>query len=188
MSVYWGFAVEHISIITLLVKSDYMKIISIKQLFFVGLISSIGALAHADNSPSSPQVVSSKTVSKATYLEDYQAITKVLNTYIEGCKQAKSSIMKPAFNEHATMYSVGADGHLVGGPIQSLFDGIDKEFRPSPNAQAAITSINIVGTAASARIDANDMSGISFTDFFHLLKVDGKWTVVSKIYYTHPNH
>ncbi|ANS43111.1 nuclear transport factor 2 family protein [Serratia inhibens] len=68
------------------------------------------------------------------------------------------------------------------------FDGIDKDFRPSPNAQAVIARIEIVGTAASARIDANDMSGISFTDFFHLLKVEGKWTVVSKIYYTHPNH
>ncbi|MGF6170535.1 hypothetical protein M2426_004150 [Pseudomonas moraviensis] len=29
------------------------------------------------------------------------------------------------------------------------------------------------------------MSGISFTDFFHLLKVDGKWAVVSKIFHTH---
>lgn len=162
-----------------------MKIISIKQLFFVGLISSVGALAHADNSPSNPPVISSQTVSKATYVEDYQAITKVLNTYIEGCKQAKSSIMKPAFNEQATMYSVGTGGKLEGGAIPILFEGVDKEFRPSPDAQAAITRIEIVGNAASARIDANDMSGLSFTDFFHLLKVEGKWTVVSKIFQTH---
>ncbi|RYE68447.1 MAG: nuclear transport factor 2 family protein, partial [Oxalobacteraceae bacterium] len=65
------------------------------------------------------------------------------------------------------------------------FEGIDKDFRPSPDATAAITRIEIVGTTASARIDANDMSGISFTDFFHLLKVDGKWTVISKIFHTH---
>ncbi|RMP68985.1 hypothetical protein ALQ18_04372 [Pseudomonas marginalis pv. marginalis] len=162
-----------------------MKIISIKQLFFVVLISSVGALAHADNSPSNAQVVTGKTVSKATYVEDYQAISKVLNTYIEGCKQAKSSIMKTAFNEQATMYSVGADGKLEGGAIPILFDGIDKGFRPSPDAQAAITRIEIVGNAASARIDANGMSGLSFTDFFQLLKVEGKWTVVSKIFQTH---
>ncbi|RON23883.1 nuclear transport factor 2 family protein [Pseudomonas lini] len=127
-------------------------------------------------------------MSKPTYVQEYQAITEVLNKYIEGCKQANSSIMKPAFSQNATMYSVGADGKLVGGAIQSLFDGVDKGFRPSPDAQAAIARIEIVGTAASARIDANDMSGISFTDFFHLLKVEGKWTVVSKIYYTHPNN
>lgn len=162
-----------------------MKVISIKQLFFWALISTFGAMARAENAPGGPQVLSSKTVSKATYVEDYQAITKVLNKYIEGCKQAKSSIMKPAFNEHATMYSVGADGKLDGGAIPILFEGIDKNFRPSPDAQAAITRIEIVGNAASARIDANGMSGLSFTDFFQLLKVEGKWTVVSKIFQTH---
>jgi hypothetical protein len=124
-------------------------------------------------------------MSKPTYVHEYQAITEVLNKYIEGCKQAKSSIMKPAFSPQATMYSAGADGKLTGGAIQGLFDGIDKGFRPSPDAPAAITRIEIVGTAASARIDANDMSGICFTDFFHLLKVEDKWTVVSKIFHTH---
>lgn len=40
-------------------------------------------------------------------------------------------------------------------------------------------------TAASVRIDTNNLSGFCFTDFFHLLKVEGKWTGVSKIFYTH---
>lgn len=124
-------------------------------------------------------------MSTPTYVEEYQAISEVLNKYIEGCKQAKSSIMKPAFSEQATMYSVDGDGKLAGGAIPILFEGIDKGFHPSPDAPAAIVRIDVVGTAASARIDANEMSGISFTDFFHLLKVDGKWTVVSKIFHTH---
>ena len=124
-------------------------------------------------------------MSKPTYVHDYQAISDVLNQYLEGCKQAQSIIMKPAFHPQATMYSAGPDGKLSGGPIPILFEGIDKDFRPSPEATAAITRIEIVGTTASARIDANDMSGISFTDFFHLLKIDGQWTVISKIFYTH---
>jgi hypothetical protein len=124
-------------------------------------------------------------MSKPTYTQEYRAITEVLNKYNEGCKQADSSIMKPAFNDQATMFSVGADGKLAGGAIHNLFDGIDKDFRPSPEAQSAIARIEIVGTAASARIDTNDVSGFCFTDFFHLLKVEGKWTVVSKIFQTH---
>ena len=163
-----------------------MKVISIKQLFFWALISTFGAMAQAENAPGGPQVLSSKTVSKATYLEDYQAITKVLNTYIEGCKQAKSSIMKPAFNEQATMFGVDGD-KLVGGAIHNLYDVIDNSFRPSPEAKAAIVRIDIVGTAASARVDTDNVSGFRFTDFFNLLKVEGKWTIVSKIYHTHPS-
>lgn len=162
-----------------------MKITFIKSLYFFALISSFSAIAQAENLPGDPQVISNKTMNKATYVDEYQAITEALNKYIEGCRQAKSSIMKPAFSENATMYSVGADGKLSGGAIQILFDGIDKGFRLSPDAKAAITRIEIVGTVASARIDANDMSGISFTDFFHLLKVEGNWTVVSKIFQTH---
>ena len=124
-------------------------------------------------------------MNEPTYVEEYQAITEVLNRYIDGCKQAKSGIMKPAFSEQATMFSVDGDGKLAGGAISILFEGIDKGFRPSPDAPAAIVRVEVVGTAASARIDANNMSGISFTDFFHLLKVDGKWTVISKIFHTH---
>ncbi|WP_016835825.1 nuclear transport factor 2 family protein [Herbaspirillum lusitanum] len=164
-----------------------MKITFIKTLLFVAIIMGLSATTQAESLPRGQQVISSKTMSKPTYVQEYQAITEVLNKYIEGCKQAKSSIMKPAFNQHATMYSVGTDGKLAGGAIPILFDGIDRDFRPSPDAQAAIVRIEIVGTAASARIDANDMSGISFTDFFHLLKVEGKWTVVSKIFHAHPS-
>lgn len=124
-------------------------------------------------------------MSKPTYVQEYNAIVEVLNKYNEGGKQAKSSIMRPAFSEQATIFGVGADGKLAGGPIQGLFDTIDSAFRPSPEAQGVIVNIDIVGTAASARIDTNDISGFCFTDFFNLLKVDGKWIVISKIYHTH---
>ncbi|MFM9437361.1 hypothetical protein ACFDR9_004448 [Janthinobacterium sp. CG_23.3] len=124
-------------------------------------------------------------MSKPSYVQEYQAIVDVLNQYNEGGKQAKSSIMKPAFSEQATIFGVDADGKLSGGAIQGLFDTIDSAFRPSPEARGAIVNIDIVGTAASARIDTNDISGFCFTDFFNLLKVDGNWTVVSKIYHTH---
>ena len=124
-------------------------------------------------------------MSKPTYVQEYNAIVEVLNKYNEGGKQAKSSIMKPAFSEQATIFGVDADNKLIGGPIQGLFEIIDSAFRPSPEAKGVIVNIDIVGTAASARIDTNDISGFCFTDFFNLLKVEGKWTVVSKIYHTH---
>lgn len=162
-----------------------MKKTFIKTLIFAALAVGMGTAAQAADSPKHGTANQGKTMNKPTYVQDYQAISEVLNKYIEGCKQAKSSIMKSAFHPQATMYSVGPDGKLAGGAIPVLFDGIDKDFRPSPDATAAITRIEIVGTAASARIDANDMSGISFTDFFHLLKVNGQWTVVSKIFHTH---
>ncbi len=124
-------------------------------------------------------------MSKPTLNQEHNAILEVLAKYNEGGAKPDSSIMKPAFSEQATIFGADADGKLVGGPIQGLFDIIDNDFKPSPNAHAAIVYIDIVGTAASARIDTDDISGFRFTDFFNLLKVDGKWTIVSKIYHTH---
>ena len=124
-------------------------------------------------------------MSKPSYVEEHKAITEVLNKYNQGGKLADSSIMRPAFSEKATIFGVDAEGKLGGGAIQGLFDTIDSVFRPSPEAQGVIAGIDIAGTAASARIDTNDISGYCFTDFFNLLKVEGKWTVISKIYHTH---
>jgi hypothetical protein len=124
-------------------------------------------------------------MSNATYVEDYQAVVAVLEKYNQGGSKAESAIMRPAFNEHATIFGI-EDGRLSGGPIEGLFKTIDTVFRPSPEARAAIVRVEIVGTIASARIDTDNISGFRFTDFFNLIKVDGQWTVVNKIYHSHP--
>lgn len=120
-----------------------------------------------------------------TYVQDYQAIVAVLNQYNAGGAQADSSIMRPAFSSQASIFGVDGEDKLTGGPIEGLFEIIDSAFRPSPQAQAAIVRVDIVGTAASARVDTDDISGFRFTDFFNLLKVQGEWSIVSKIYHTH---
>lgn len=120
-----------------------------------------------------------------TYVQEYQAIVAVLNQYNAGGAQADSSIMRPAFSSDATIFGVDGEDKLTGGPIEGLFEIIDSAFRPSPQAKAAIVRVDIVGTAASARVDTDDISGFRFTDFFNLLKVQGEWTIVSKIYHTH---
>ena len=124
-------------------------------------------------------------MNNTTYVQDYQAIVAVLNQYNAGGAQADSSIMRPAFSRQATIFGVDGDDQLTGGSIEGLFEIIDSAFRPSPQARAAIVRVDIVGTAASARVDTDDISGFRFTDFFNLLKVQGEWTIVSKIYHTH---
>lgn len=123
---------------------------------------------------------------KPTYVADYKAIEHILlNHYAAGNQAADSSLMKPAFHPDATIHSVADSGALDGGNIQILFDTIDNHFKPSANPQVAIAYIDISGTAASARVDTDDLSGYGFSDYFNLLKINGKWQVVSKIFHTH---
>jgi len=36
------------------------------------------------------------------------------------------------------------------------------------------------------RLDADNWTGHRFTDFFNLVKIDGQWKVLSKVFYLHP--
>lgn len=108
-----------------------------------------------------------------TFVDDYALIATTLNKCIVGLVQGSSAVMRPAFAEKATVFSV-ENGKLSGGPVEGLFSIIDKSFEASPNARAAIV-----------RVDTNDASGICYSDFIHLLRVDGEWIIVSKIYQTH---
>lgn len=127
-----------------------------------------------------------ENIMKSTFVDDYTAITETLNKYNQGVAKADSSIMKPAFAKEATMYSSN-DGALAGGAISTLFEGIDAVFKPTPESRQVIAYIDITGTAASTRVDTIDsFEGQCFTDYFHLLKLDGIWTIVSKIFHSHP--
>ena len=123
-------------------------------------------------------------MSNPSYVQDYNAIVEVVNKYIEGNSKASGATMKPAFHEKATVFGLNGT-ELFGPEIQKLFDVID-QFPPSPDAQARFTRVDVVGTAANVRLDSDGVAGFRFTDFFNLLKIGGKWTIVNKIYYTHP--
>ena len=119
-----------------------------------------------------------------SYVNEVDAITKVMQAYIEGARTGKGTAMKPAFHDDATICGyVGPD--LFAGPIQGLYDWNDKNG-PATGIQSCFTSIDVVGTAASVRLDADNWTGHRFTDFFNLVKIDGQWKVLSKVFYLHP--
>jgi len=82
-------------------------------------------------------------------LGDYEAITKVVQHYLDGAKSGKGSDMKPAFHKDATIFGyVGPD--LFAGPIQGLYDWNDKNG-PATGIKSRISEIDIVGTIANVR-------------------------------------
>lgn len=119
----------------------------------------------------------------ATNVHDYDAITKVVQHYIDGARSGKGSDMKPAFHKDATIFGyVGPD--LFAGPIQLLFDWND-ENGPASGLQARIASIDIIDTVATVRLELDDWTGHRFTDLFTLLKVDGQWQIMNKVFHLH---
>ena len=121
---------------------------------------------------------------KMSQSADREAIARTIETYVNGGISGKSDDMKPAFHEGATIYGyIGAD--LFGGPIRSLFDWVDAN-PPATELKSNITNIDLEGTIAKARLELDNWTGHKFTDMFTLLKTDGEWKIISKVFYLHP--
>ena len=118
-----------------------------------------------------------------TARKDGAAVRAALDSYIDAGRQGRSGIMRDAFLPQATIYGHGADGTLSGGPIATLFDYVDTHS-PATELEAHVVSIEIFGTIAQARVESSNWHGARYTDLFQLLKVDGEWKILSKIYDT----
>ncbi len=118
-----------------------------------------------------------------TDLTDYDAIYTTIQQYIAGAKSGKGDDMKPAFHQDATIFGyAGAD--LFAGPIQKLFAWND-ENGPATELQARIASIDLVDTVATVRLELENWTGNRYTDLFTLLKVDGEWKIMNKVFHAH---
>ena len=53
------------------------------------------------------------------------------------------------------------------------------------DVKTEITDIDVVGTIATVRLESDNWTGHKFTDFFTLLKVDGTWKIMNKVFYLH---
>ena len=116
-------------------------------------------------------------------VREHDAIAKTIQHYIDGAKSDKGDDMNPAFHKDATIFGyAGAD--LFAGPIQLLFDWND-ENGPAAELQARIASIDLVDTVATVRLELNNWGGYRYTDLFTLLKVDGEWKIMNKVFHLH---
>ncbi len=117
-------------------------------------------------------------------LTEHAAIAEAIQPYIDGAKSGKGDEMKPAFHQDATIFGyVGSD--LFAGPIQQLFAWND-ENGPATELKARIASIDLIGTVATVRLELDNWTGSRYTDLFPLLKVDGDWKIMNKVFHLHP--
>ncbi len=118
-----------------------------------------------------------------TDLRQHDAIAKTLQHYIDGTRSGKGDAMKPAFHKDATIFGY-AGAELFGGPIQQLFDWADQNG-PAADLQARVASIDLAGTVAVVRLELTNLKGARYTDMFTLLKIDGEWKILSKVFHLH---
>lgn len=116
-------------------------------------------------------------------MSEQAAIRAAVQPYLDGAISGRGEDMRPAFHADATIFGyVGPD--LFAGPIQGLFDWNDGNG-PAAGLEAEFASIEVFGTIASVRLELNNWTGHRFTDLFTMLKVDGEWKIMNKVFHLH---
>jgi hypothetical protein len=118
-----------------------------------------------------------------TLIDDYDAITQVVQLYIDGSAKGDAAKLREAFHPDARMFgSLG--GHRYDVPIEELFKLAAAEpMDTNGRYRGRVTAVNQVGHAAVATVAEDGCWGsVSFVDFFALAKIDGSWKIVNKTF------
>lgn len=125
-------------------------------------------------------------MSKNEYPTEYDSIVKTVQLYIDGSKQGKSDIMRPAFHPNASFFGY-AGGQLAVG-TEFLFDWIDRNG-PAHAIEPRVVSVDILGSIAIVRLEVAGWSGklagtgVSMSDLFTLLKMPSGWRIIQKAFH-----
>jgi protease I len=111
---------------------------------------------------------------------DYDDIVTTVSYYLDGGTNNDFETVKKAFHESAMMKFVTKEGYKEVNALEFF----KKVIKPGPkkNRVTRIQNISIEGNTATAKLEI-EYATFLFIDYMSLLKINGTWKVVNKIYY-----
>ncbi|WPN96561.1 nuclear transport factor 2 family protein [Pseudomonas sp. MUP55] len=119
---------------------------------------------------------------KAVPTCEYNAVIATATQYVEGLRVGSAGNVAHAFHQDAVMYGF-TNGELLGGPINNLFDFVEKNGE-APEITTRLDVLAITPTTAVVRVDMEkDAIGADYNDYLTLIKIDGGWKIIAKVYH-----
>ena len=116
---------------------------------------------------------------------DEELVRAVVNDYISGTYEADIGKLRGTFNDKASMYGF-LDGQLIEATPEPFLKMLVLSLRC--RSQAQTTSFDRKCSCdrqhCICRTPETGFGPFNFTDYFHLLKKDGEWRIVSKTFTT----
>jgi hypothetical protein len=114
---------------------------------------------------------------------DEAAVREALQHYLNGHATSSAEEFRQAFHPRANLYFI-RDGQFTERTSADYIAGA-KGGGPAPDEarrKRRIEQVDVTGTAAIATI-VLEYPGVTFTDYMSLLKVDGRWQIVAKVFH-----
>lgn len=110
-------------------------------------------------------------------------IDEVIQNYFQGYQKADTTLIQKAFHHETKLLSVDA-GKMEVTEMKDWLIGLEErrvrgDFR---TGELKIESVDVTHEAASVKLKIR-FQAFEFTDYLSLLKLDGKWIIVGKIYH-----
>lgn len=126
--------------------------------------------------------VAERSVAEAVALAD---ICELLTVYFDGLHHSDTARLRRAFHPLAR-YVCATEGGPLDLGMEEYFAIVDR--RPSPASRAEARSDRVLGielagpVTAIARVQCSIGQKL-FTDFLSLIRVDGRWQIISKVFH-----
>lgn len=118
--------------------------------------------------------------SKPTGTEEV-AVRQVVEQYLHGLKFNDVESLKKAFWPDAKLFFVKRDGQLGQLTQAQWYEGFAASAGQEEKGELRITAIDITDNAASVKVE-EDYPTSKYIDYLSLLKFNGEWKIVNKIY------
>ena len=121
---------------------------------------------------------------------ELQAIRDTIDLYIKGLDTGNIDTLKKAFHPQAMMFGSSEKTTTIVA-IQGLYDYVAANNPPVKTGEpheCFVSSIQYAGNVASVEMTEAAAYGNDYTNYFQLLKIDGKWVIVSKAYNGAPSN
>lgn len=115
----------------------------------------------------------------------FQAVAAVLGTYFDGLYHSDTRRLAAVFHPKAQYVSV-TEGTLLYRDMAEYFPVVDA--RPSPASRGEvrrdeIVSIDFAGPVTARAVVRCAIGPKNFTDCLTLIRLDGRWQVISKVFH-----
>jgi hypothetical protein len=118
--------------------------------------------------------------------DDYAAIAKVIETYIEGAKTGDVGLLFPIFHEKARLFGEGPPPGIRWDLDRDAYLQMQAKepLNKGGKYRARLVSVKQMGPSAVAVVEEDGCweDNVSFVDIFSLSRIDGAWKIVNKTY------
>jgi putative lumazine-binding protein len=113
------------------------------------------------------------------------AVRRAVEHYLHGLKFNDVSDLKAAFFPEAKLFFVKRDGQLGQLTQEQWYKGFEASAGKEEKGDLRIVAVDVTGNAASVKVVETYDTSI-YTDYLSLLKWNGEWKIVNKIYAVEP--